>query len=146
MIVNSSDSFPLIYPFEERSLNPARNVQGSTNFWLKDNLYSLHDMFGSFEMGLNDLVDEHFVGGTVYQAFLDPWCCHRWYSPISGTILMSYSLPGTYYLANPLLKMLTEYKGRRSYLDSQPMLSSASVRHIFIIRLNDGSNRLIGLI
>ena len=58
-------------------------------------------MLGAKEMNITKLVDDHFVGGTVYQAFLDPWCYHRWHAPISGKLLKSYKLDGTYYLDNP---------------------------------------------
>jgi len=79
VIVNSSDSYPLHYVDNSKGSNPAHNVQGYDNFWLKDNRYSLYDMLGAEKMGIKSLVDSHFVGGTVYQAFLDPWCYHRWY-------------------------------------------------------------------
>lgn len=97
-IVHSSDSYPLFYPPGKVGTNPTNNVQGEDYFWLKDNRYSLHDMLGSSRMGIADLVNQHFVGGTVYQAFLDPWCYHRWHAPISGTVIKSYRLDGTYYL------------------------------------------------
>lgn len=45
-IIHSSDSHPLFYPSPEDGQNPALNVQASSNFWLKDNQYSLYDMFG----------------------------------------------------------------------------------------------------
>lgn len=45
-IIHSSESHPLFYPSPEDGQNPALNVQASSNFWLKDNQYSLYDMFG----------------------------------------------------------------------------------------------------
>jgi phosphatidylserine decarboxylase len=100
-IVHSSDSYPVVYPEGSKGANPTFNAQGHNHFWLKDNCYSLHDMLGSRQQRIEDLVEQHFVGGTVYQAFLDPWCYHRWHAPISGTIVKSYKLDGTYYLSNP---------------------------------------------
>lgn len=100
-IVNSSDSYPLQYKPGQPGSNPAYNVKGYDNFWLKDNLYSLYDMLGAEKMNVKPLVDNHFVGGTVYQAFLDPFCYHRWHAPVSGTIVKSYKLGGTYFLDNP---------------------------------------------
>lgn len=141
-IVHSSDSYPLFYPPGTYGTNPTLNAQGDNHFWLKDHRYSLHDMFASRKMGITQLVNDHFVGGTVYQAFLDPWCYHRWHAPISGTIVKSYRLDGTYYLDNPGLPL----DGKHNYVDSQPMLSIVSVRQIFIIRLNDGSNRHVAVI
>jgi len=99
--VNSSDSFPLHNNEKSQGSNPAYNVQGYENFWLKDNNYSLYDMLGAEKMHIKDLIDSHFVGGTVYQAYLDPWCYHRWHSPVSGTLVKSFKLGGTYFLCNP---------------------------------------------
>lgn len=44
-------------------------------------------MFGIEKMGddIKTMVDESFVGGTVYQASLSPWCYHRWHAPVAGT-------------------------------------------------------------
>lgn len=47
VIVNSSDSYPLHYVEKSKGSNPAHNVQGYDNFWLKDNRYSLYDMLGA---------------------------------------------------------------------------------------------------
>ena len=146
VVVNSSDSFPLQYRDNQIGRNPATNVKAENKFWLKDNLYSLYDMFGAEEMGIKDLVDEHFVGGTVYQAFLDPWCYHRWHAPIAGTVVKSYKLEGTYYLSNPSLPLATGNPDVENYIDSQPMLSVVSVRQVYIIRLEDGTNRHVSVI
>jgi len=37
-------------------------------------------------MNIKHLVDESFVGGTVYQGFLSPWCYHQWHSPVDGIV------------------------------------------------------------
>ena len=144
VIVNSSDSYPVIYPGQDdlEGSNPTYNAKESNQFWLKDNKYSLIDMFGARETRVKDLVTKHFVGGTIYQAFLDPWCYHRWHSPVSGTILKSYKLGGTYYLANPGIPV----DASENYIDSQPMLSIVSVRQVYIIQLDDGSDRCVGVI
>lgn len=97
-------------------------------------------------MGITKLIDRHFVGGTIYQAFLDPWCYHRWHSPVSGIIIKSYLLEGTYYLSNPCFDQATEQSDVANYIASMPMLSAVSTRQVFIIRLDDDSNRYIALI
>jgi len=61
---------------------PVRNVKASDQFWLKENRYSLYNMFEAVKMGVKSIIDESFVGGTVYQGFLSPWCYHHWHSPI----------------------------------------------------------------
>ncbi|KAL9103266.1 MAG: hypothetical protein Q9163_001688 [Psora crenata] len=74
----------------------ARNndVGEKTKFWLKDQPYSLAEMLG------NDPFTPQFVQGTVYQAFLSALSYHRWHSPVSGTIVRAFNIPGTYYSAN----------------------------------------------
>ena len=82
--------------------NPSKNVQASSNFWLKDNQYSLYDMFGvKDQKEVKKIVDDHFVDGTVYQAYLSSWCYHRWHAPVSGTVIKSYKIEGMYFPVDP---------------------------------------------
>jgi len=67
------------------------------NFWLKDDVYSLVDMFGADQYDKHHLA-LHFEGGTIYQAFLSALFYHRWNSPVDGVIEDIYSIDGTYYL------------------------------------------------
>ena len=67
-------------------------VKGSDRYWIKSQPYSLHDMFGQDQSDV-----DQFVGGSVYQAFLNAFSYHRWHSPVSGTIEKAYLIPGTYY-------------------------------------------------
>ncbi|MDR3636794.1 MAG: phosphatidylserine decarboxylase family protein, partial [Isosphaeraceae bacterium] len=55
-------------------------VKRLDTFWIKSQPYSLQEMLAG-----DDSVDQ-FVGGTVYQAFLDARNYHRWHSPVTGTI------------------------------------------------------------
>ena len=98
--MHSSDSHPLYFSSPEFGCNPATNVQAKTKFWLKDSKYSLYDMFGVEEVNVRTIVDKYFVGGTVYHAFLDPWCYHRWHSPVSGRLVKLYKLQGAYFKCN----------------------------------------------
>jgi phosphatidylserine decarboxylase len=115
-------------------------------FWLKDNRYSLYDMFGARKLGITSLIDEHFVGGTVYQAHLTPWMYHRWHAPVSGTIIKSYRLEGTYFLKNPSFPLGEPHNTDEHFLYSQPIFSMVATRHILIIRLDDGSGRLVAVL
>ncbi|MEG2076714.1 MAG: phosphatidylserine decarboxylase, partial [Victivallaceae bacterium] len=45
----------------------------------------------------NDPWAEKFVGSTIYQAFLSALSYHRWHSPISGKVVKTAVIPGTYY-------------------------------------------------
>jgi phosphatidylserine decarboxylase len=116
-------------------------VQKLNSFWLKDDNYSLYDMFGVSRMGaeIKNIVDESFVNGTVYQAFLSPWCYHRWHTPVAGTIEKTYKLEGTYLLENPTSNLGLD--GETNYANTQPLLTSLSVRHVYIINTH---NPLIG--
>jgi phosphatidylserine decarboxylase len=40
---------------------------------------------------------DHFVGGTVYQAFLSALNYHRWHAPVAGTIVRAYLKDDTYF-------------------------------------------------
>jgi phosphatidylserine decarboxylase len=73
----------------------ARNVKHDDRFWIKAQPYSLHHMFA------NDEVCEQFVGGTIYQAFLSALSYHRWHSPVSGKVVKSEVIDGTYYSETP---------------------------------------------
>ncbi|XP_031472681.1 decarboxylase iboD-like [Nymphaea colorata] len=88
-IVSSCESTPLLSP-----LQPQTNVRKTDRFWLKDQVYSLADMFGADREDLASL----FEGGTVYQAFLSALFYHRWHSPVDGVVEDVYDIAGTYYL------------------------------------------------
>ncbi len=91
--------------------------------------------------GVDKSTINDFVGGTVYQAFLDPWCYHKWHSPVSGRIVASYIVGGAYFLQNPSLIDLTG--DEPNYINSQPFLSSTAVRQIYLI---EADNKKIGRI
>jgi phosphatidylserine decarboxylase len=145
-IVHSSDSFPLYYPPGARGANPTVVQEAESKFWLKDHRYSLLDMFAARQMKLEGFIRDHFVGGTVYQAFLDPWCYHRWHSPVTGTIARSYHVPGAYFVLNPGLMDLDNLSGIEKYANSMPFLTTASTRQIYIIRLEEKPNCYVGVI
>lgn len=83
IIVSPCESKALLHP-----LQPARGVSATSPFWLKDELYSLTDMFG--KEGLRKGYWSLFEGGTVFQAFLDAFAYHHWHSPVDGTIADIY--------------------------------------------------------
>ena len=82
VIVNACESTP--YALKT-------NVKRHDRFWIKAQPYSLHDMLAGDES------TDEFVGGTVYQAFLDAHNYHRWHSPVSGTIRKAFVREGTYF-------------------------------------------------
>ena len=82
IIVNACESAP--FKIE-------RNVNTRSLFWIKGQPYSLDHMLN------NNGWAQYFHGGTVYQAFLSATSYHRWHSPISGTIIETELIPGSYY-------------------------------------------------
>ena len=70
----------------------SHNVKPDATFWIKTQPYSLNAMLS----GEKKYVDK-FSGGTVYQAFLNPFNYHRWHSPINGTIEKAYVKRGLYF-------------------------------------------------
>ena len=73
----------------------ARHVKLHDKFWIKSQPYSIAHMLA------NDNLAPLFVEGTVYQAYLSPFCYHRWHSPVSGRITKAYVKDGAYYSEAP---------------------------------------------
>jgi phosphatidylserine decarboxylase len=69
----------------------ATGVQLRDRFWIKDQPYSLAHMLAG------DPLTPQFAGGTVYQAFLSALTYHRWHSPVSGRIVKTRLIDGSYY-------------------------------------------------
>ena len=132
IITTACESYPLVMP-----VMPVYNVQAKDEFWLKDNKYSLFDMIDANESSNLGLMDA-FVGGTVYQAFLDPWTYHRWHAPVNGVIRQVYAVEGCYYLQNP---GIIDPETDDDYINSQPFLSCTSTRQVFVI---EADNKAIG--
>ncbi len=82
VIVNACESAPF---------RLATGVKLNDRFWIKSQPYSLyHMMDGDPWVG-------RFDGGTVYQAFLSALSYHRWHSPVSGKIVKTKLVNGSYY-------------------------------------------------
>jgi len=69
----------------------ANQVQMRDRFWIKDQPYSLAHMMAG------DPLAPQFEGATVYQAFLSALSYHRWHSPVSGRIVKTRLIDGSYY-------------------------------------------------
>jgi phosphatidylserine decarboxylase len=69
----------------------AKDVKLADKFWIKAQPYSLQHM-----MAMDPLAGQ-FAGGTIYQAFLSALSYHRWHSPVSGRIVKTRLVDGSYY-------------------------------------------------
>jgi len=64
------------------------NVRSTDRFWIKSQPYALEHMLAG------DPLSRKFVGGTVFQSFLDGSNYHRFWSPISGTVRKIVKIEG----------------------------------------------------
>lgn len=128
--------------------NPYRlqhNVKAYDDFWMKGRRYSLADIFGA----QGTQWTERFVGGTVYQAYLDSLSYHRWHAPVSGRIVKSYIINGTYLARPEFLSLENQEKAAKANnssdfgsLDAQPFDTTMSTRAVVLI---EADNPAIGL-
>jgi phosphatidylserine decarboxylase len=102
------------------------DVKLHDRFWIKSQPYSLQDMLAS-----DDSAGE-FVGGTVYQAFLSATNYHRWHSPVAGTIVRAFVVPGTYYSEPD-----SEGADAVEPMNSQSYLAHVAARAVIIIDADD---------
>ncbi len=128
VIVNACESTPIAL---------AKNVPLSAQFWLKGMPYSLENMLDFDEWA------PKFAGGTVYQAFLSALSYHRWHCPVSGTVVKTRIVNGSYYLQN-LGKGFFSPKGPdpEAPKNSQAFLSAVATRALIFIQAD---NPAIGL-
>jgi len=108
------------------------DVQRHDQFWIKSQPYSLQDMLA------NDESVDHFIGGTVYQAFLSATNYHRWHSPVAGTIVRAFVTEGAYYSEAD-----SEGAAAVEPMNSQSYLAHVAARAIIII---DADDPVIGLV
>ncbi|KAL4876790.1 Phophatidylserine decarboxylase-domain-containing protein [Aspergillus karnatakaensis] len=127
---------------ESQPYKVARDVKAKDTFWIKTQPYSMFDMLSHDELA------PQFVGGTVYQAFLSALSYHRWHAPVSGKIVKSYVVDGTYY-SEPLFEGLWGgQKGKDGSIDeagevtTQEYLTCVATRAIIFI---ESDNPAIGL-
>ena len=122
VIVNACESAPY---------KIARNVQLTDQFWIKSQPYSLQHM-----MALDPLANQ-FDGGTVYQAFLSALSYHRWHSPVSGTIVKTKLIDGSYYA-----EAISEGFDSAGPNNSQGYITQTATRGLVFI---EADNKDIGL-
>ncbi|KAI9923737.1 hypothetical protein AWENTII_011884 [Aspergillus wentii] len=119
---------------ESETYQIADKVALRDRFWVKHQPYSLVDLLA------HDPLTDHFVGGTIYQAYLSTVSYHRWHSPVSGTVVRATIVPGTYYAKAP-------YEGygdgHSALVSSQAYLCEVATRGLLFIQAD---NPDIGLV
>ncbi len=90
-VVLQDDDGVIVNACESAPYRIARHVKQHDRFWIKSQPYSVQHMLAG------DSLAPHFIGGTIYQAYLSPFSYHRWHSPVSGRIAKAYVKDGTYY-------------------------------------------------
>ncbi|OQA29021.1 MAG: phosphatidylserine decarboxylase [Verrucomicrobia bacterium ADurb.Bin345] len=122
VIANSCESAPY---------RIAKNVKLRDRFWIKAQPYSLYHMLDG------DPLVERFAGGTVYQAFLSALSYHRWHSPVSGKIVKTRIVDGSYYA-----EALSEGFDPAGPNESQGYITQVAARALIFI---EADNPAIGL-
>jgi phosphatidylserine decarboxylase len=110
------------------------NVQKYSKFWIKKQPYSIADMLNY------DKYVDNFVGGHVFQAFLNPFNYHRWHSPVSGTILKAYVKEGLYFSQDTVMG---ENKTDQDL--SQGYITQVQTRAIFYIKSDNPSIGIVAV-
>ena len=90
-VANPEDDAVIANACESAPYRIAKDIQNRDKFWIKAQPYSLDHMMKG------DPLASQFVGGTIYQAFLSALSYHRWHSPVSGKIVKTKMIDGSYY-------------------------------------------------
>lgn len=112
--------------------NVATDVKETDEFWIKGEPYSLRHMLNHDEEYASE-----FVGGTVFQGFLQVTGYHRWHSPIDGVIKKIVNVPGTYFVQSPAL--LGSPSDDNPYLQSLSFITSITTRQLIFIESSDAA-------
>ena len=113
----------------------ATGAKETDRFWIKSQKYSLKHMLA------DDSLAAHFVGGTVYQAFLSAESYHRWHSPVDGKILQARKQPGTYFS-----KVQAGTFDPSDPQDPQAYITAAATRAVIVIEADNVDIGLLGVI
>jgi len=131
LVASPDDNSVIANACESAPYRIARNVKLLDRFWIKAQPYSLQHM-----MAMDPLAGQ-FAGGTVYQAFLSALSYHRWHSPVSGKIVKTRVIDGSYYA-----EALSEGFDPAGPNDSQGYITQVASRALIFI---EADNPAIGL-
>ena len=129
------DDGVIVNACESRPYAVATAARLHDRFWLKGQPYSLADVLAG------DPSIDAFVGGTVYQAFLSANNYHRWHSPVAGTVVRAFVVPGTFFSE-------ADATGAEAVepIDSQGYLAHVATRAIILIEADDPAIGLVAVV
>ena len=111
------DNKVIVNPCEAAPFRIESNVTKHDKFCIKGMAYNLKFMLA------NDQLADRFVGGTIYQSYLNTCNYHRWHSPVDGKIVKAYVQDGTYYF----------FPETDDYTASQDYLTNVQTRALIFI-------------
>jgi len=112
-----------------------KDVKRVDRFWIKGQPYSLRHIFD------DDPVNEQFVGGTVYQAYLSAESYHRWHAPVGGRIVSVGNIDGSYYAQSPNVGF-----DPLSPNESQGFITETAARAVVLIEADSPSIGLMAFV
>ncbi|AOJ33315.1 phosphatidylserine decarboxylase family protein [Burkholderia metallica] len=122
------DPHVIVSPCEAAPYHTESNVKLRDRFWLKEQPYSLRDIFTPAWLSLA----ERFVGGDLYQAYLSAYNYHRWHAPVRGVVTHAYRVHGTYYSVAD-----AEGPDPAGLNDSQGYMTAVATRAVVAIACDD---------
>lgn len=130
-VASPDDDGVIVNACESAPYRIAYGVQKRDQFWIKAQPYSLEHM-----LACDDFTDQ-FVDGTIYQAFLCAKTYHCWHSPVSGKIVKTRVIEGSYYS-----EALSEGYDPSGPNESQGYITELATRALIFI---EADNPAIGL-
>lgn len=134
-VASPDDDSVIANACESAPYRVAQDVKLADPFWIKAQPYSLQHMMGM------DPLASRFAGGTVYQAFLSALSYHRWHSPVSGRIVKTRLIDGSYYA-----EALAEGFDPAGPNESQGYITQVASRALVFIEADNPDIGLIALI
>lgn len=143
---NRDISRPITKPDDNSSVSSANdgslfrwddNISERDVFWFKDMKYSLADILSSPNPAQQSIIDEHklvekFTDGYIFQTYLNPYNFHRWWCPVSGTVLFPpFEIDGCFF--NKLV--IPDFGGATTA--SLPYLAQVNARGLMVIETED---------
>ncbi|KAE8388465.1 Phophatidylserine decarboxylase-domain-containing protein [Aspergillus alliaceus] len=138
-VASPEDDTVIANACESRPFTLGRNVKARDNFWIKGQTYSLVDMLGA---GFPD----SFIGGTIYQGYLDSFSYHRWHAPVSGKVVKTYTIDGTYLSTVGAMHRDDPHPNEGSQIDYQVYLSAMATRAVILIQTDNPDIGLVGFL